>query len=51
MSSPALVLGKVVVIILTVSLILPVMFPQATACKANLHALPSVGTSVQVTVV
>ena len=32
-------------------LLFPVMFPQTTVCTANTHALPSVGTSVQVTVV
>ena len=34
----------------TVSLT-PVMFPQTTVCTANVHMPPSVGTSVQVTVV
>ena len=30
---------------------LPVIFPQITVCKAKLHSLLSVGTSVQVTLV
>ena len=32
------------------SLMLPAIFPQATVCVANMHAL-SIGTSVQVTLV
>ena len=33
------------------SLKLPTRFSQTTVCTANMHVLPSVGTSVQVTVV
>ena len=32
-------------------LTLPVIFPQTTVCKANLHSWLSVGTSVQVILV
>ena len=32
-------------------LALPVIFPQTTVCMAKVHTVPSVGTSVQVTVV
>ena len=35
----------------TRTLELPAMFPQTTVCTVNVHTLPSVGTSVQVTVV
>ena len=35
---------------LTGTLLLLVIFPQITVCKANVHALSLVGTSVQVTV-
>ena len=36
--------------ILIGSLPLPVIFPHTTVCMANVHKLPLVGTSVQVTV-
>ena len=34
-----------------VSLSFPMMYPQITACTANVHTLPLVGTSTQVTLV
>ena len=37
--------------ILIGSLKFPAMFTQTTVCTANVHVLPLVGTSVQVTVV
>ena len=39
------------VVTLTESLRLPTMLPQTTVCTANVHIVPLVGTSVQVTVV
>ena len=33
------------------SLVCPLIFPQTTACIANRHIMPLVGTSVQMTVV
>ena len=50
--SPKFPLGKRMPMIGSlVSLVLPVIFPQTTVCMANVHMLPLVGTSVQVTVV
>ena len=42
--------AHIIVGTLNSSLQLPVRFPQITVCTANLHTLPLVGTSVQVTV-
>ena len=38
------------VVMYVISLQFPVMFPQITDRRAKVHKLPSVGTSVQVTV-
>ena len=39
------------VVTLNESLKSPTMLPQTTVCTANVHVVPLVGTSVQVTVV
>ena len=40
-----------IVVILIKSVHLLEIFPQITGCTANIHVLPLIGTSVQVTVV
>ena len=45
-------IGSIVLKIKLIGLLsLPVIFPQTSVCMANVHTLPLVGTSVQVTVV